>query len=108
MATGSELPQDLQSTELLSQALLGDEEDDCDKILSQLPSLESLDAYFPQNACNYVQNTTSINRFRDPVIEEEVKAAQKAVVNSSQHAEKYHLDSYCVEGMESVKMESIF
>ena len=74
MVTGSELPQDLQSTELLSQALLGDEED-CDKILSQLPSLESLDAYFSQDACNYVQITTSINRFRDPVIEEEVKAA---------------------------------
>ena len=74
MATGSELPQDLQSTELLSQALLGDEED-CDRILSQLPSLESLDAYFPQDACNYVQITTSINRFWDPVIEEEVKAA---------------------------------
>ena len=40
MATGSELPEDLQSIELLSQVLLGDEEDEFEKILSQLPSLE--------------------------------------------------------------------
>ena len=80
MATGSEVPEDLQSIELLSQALLGDIEDDFDKILSQLPSLESLNPYFPQGACNSVQSTPSINRFWDPVSEEEVKAAQKAVV----------------------------
>ena len=79
MATGSELPEDLQSIELLSQALLGDE-DEFDKILSQFPSLESLDPYFPQGACNSVQSTPSNNRFRDPVSEEEVKAAQKAVI----------------------------
>ena len=42
MATDStsELPEDLQSIELLSQALL-DEEDEFDKILSQLSSIES-------------------------------------------------------------------
>ena len=41
MATGSELPEDLLSIELLSQALLGDQEDEFDKILSQVPSPES-------------------------------------------------------------------
>ena len=80
MATGSELPEDLQSIELLFHALLGDEEDEFDKILSQLPSPESLDPYFPQGACNSVQSTPSNNRFQDPVSEEEVKAAQKAVI----------------------------
>ena len=64
MATGGELPEDLQSIELLSQALLGDQVDEFDKILSQVPSLESLDPYFPQGACNSVQSTPGINRFR--------------------------------------------
>ncbi len=80
MATGSEQPEDLQSLELLSQALLGVEKDEFEKILCQLPSLESLDPYFPQGACSSVQSTPSINRFWDPVSEEEIKAAQRAVI----------------------------
>ena len=59
MATNSELPEDLQSIDLLSQALL-DEEDEFDKILSQLPSIESLDPYFPQGACSSVQSVPQV------------------------------------------------
>ena len=75
-----ELPDDLQSVELLSQALLGSqEEDELDKILSQVPEVESFDQYFPTPAGN--QGTTnSMDRFRAPVSKEEVKAAQKAAV----------------------------
>ena len=42
-----DLPEDLQTVELLSQTLLQPEEDELDKILSQLPAVESFEQYFP-------------------------------------------------------------
>ena len=81
MAT--ELPEDLQSINLLSWALLNIE-GEFDTILYHLPTLEGLDQCFltagNQDACNGTPCPPSVNKFQDPVSEEEVKAAQKAVV----------------------------
>ena len=41
-----DLPDDLQSVELLSQTLLRPEEDELDKMLSQRPAVESFEQYF--------------------------------------------------------------
>ena len=74
-----DLPEDLQTVELLSQTLLQPEEDELDKILSQLPAVESFEQYFPHSATSE-DATKMVDRFREPVSKEEVKATQKAAV----------------------------
>lgn len=76
----SELPDDLESLDLLSQAsaLLSDG-DDFDEILSQIPPVESFDQYLtPQS--RKLNEITNQKRFRDPVNEKEIKSSQKAAV----------------------------
>ena len=61
-----DLPDDLQSVELLSQTLLGPEEDEVHKILSQLPAVESFEQYFPPSSSGNqeaVLNTKTLDRF---------------------------------------------
>ena len=46
---------DLQSAELLSQTLLGAEEGELDKVLSQIPAVESFEQYFPHSSGNQLK-----------------------------------------------------
>ena len=77
-----DLPNVLQSVDLLSQTLLGQKEDELDTIWSQLATVESFEQYFPRSSGNQnaVLNTKTMDRFQEPVSKEEVKATQKAAI----------------------------
>ena len=93
-----DLPDDLQSVELLSQTLLGPEEDELDKILSQLPAVESFEQYFPHSSGNQeaVPNTKIMDR------------CSESCYPQTETPKKYQLGcyNYCVAGLEQVKISN--